>query len=115
MPDTSFLDDALGFASGQVRHHVADALACHLHNEGYALEGNTEANDIEWFARNLYENGGTSSWDRAPESSRGEYRAIARNVLLVLPRFQERVAHRLISLSKVVREIERALRPPRKR
>lgn len=110
--DTSFLDDALKYASQEARFHVADALACHLHNDGYTLEGNTEANDVEWLARNLYEHPRTDlhGWDQAPEQAKKDYRTIARSVLAVLPAFQLRVANRLITLSKVVRDIERVER-----
>jgi hypothetical protein len=50
----SFLDDALAFASLETRRHVADAIACYLHNDGYALEGNTEVTDVDWFARRIW-------------------------------------------------------------
>jgi hypothetical protein len=116
--DASFLDEALSFASGQVRHHVADALACHLHNEGYALEGNTEANDVEWFARRIWEvevDPINERWETLNEKDRERYREIARAVLFALPAFQLRVAGRLITLSRVVRDIERASRPEKTR
>jgi hypothetical protein len=113
--DTSFLEDAMHYASREARHSVADALACHLHNDGYALDGNTEANDVEWFARTLWErtreyDGG---WDRQSDELREAWRQTVRGVLAVLPDFQLRVAHRLITLSKVVRDIERSERKQR--
>lgn len=116
--DTSLLDDAMHYASREARHSVADALAAHLHNDGYALEGNTEANDVEWFARNLWaqDAGNTAAdFDRpyVAENVREQWRRAARAVLAVLPAFQLRVAHRLITLSKVVRDIERAERQQR--
>lgn len=117
MIDASFLDEALAFASLETRHWVADALACHLHNTGYNLSGNTEANDIEWFARAIWQAESDtvpSGWERATAEVREHYHQIARVVLRVLPRFQERVAHRLIELSKVVRDIERASRQQRR-
>jgi len=116
--DTSFLDDALAHCSREAQHAVADSLACHLHNEGYALEGNTEANDVEWFARAIYQTavqGLPADWDRAEEETREFYRETSRAVLAALPAFQLRVAHRLITLSKVTRDIERALRSERRR
>lgn len=114
--DTSMLDDALAHVSREARHIVADQLACHFHNDGYTLEGNTEANDVEWFARVLYcRRDIPVAWDRADERTKDQYREIARGVLEVLPAFQTRVAHRLITLSKVVRDIERAERSNRKR
>lgn len=113
---TSFLDDAMQYASLETRQRVADALACHLHNDGYALEGNSEANDVEWFARNLYErfHNHARAWDRDGDDVKVRYREIARDVLALLPGFQLRIAHRLITLSKVVRDIERAERAQRK-
>jgi hypothetical protein len=110
--DTSFLDDALAFASIEQRYHVADALACHLHNDGYALQGNTEASDVDWFARNIFERDPVqrSSWERAASDVQETFREIARVVIAALPAYQMRVAHRLITLSKVVRDIERAER-----
>jgi hypothetical protein len=115
--DQSFLDGALDFASLEARHWVADALACHLHNTGYQLEGNTEASDVDWFAHSLWRaktGGGPAAWDNAAEDVREQYRHTARLVIQVLPQYQLRVAHRLIALSKVVRDIERAIRSARR-
>lgn len=110
----SFLDDALNYASRETRSYIADSLACYLHNDGYALKGNTEANDVEWFARILYERPYENRrWDRAGAETQEQYRQTARTVIAVLPEFQVRVAHRLITLSKVVRDIERAEREQR--
>lgn len=114
--NSSFLEDALHYASRETRNYVADSLACHLHNEGYALEGNTEANDVEWFARRLWETDVEpirQRWDTLTEDGREQWRRIARAVIAALPDYQLRVAHRLIALSKVVREIERAERAQR--
>ncbi|HEY7236550.1 MAG TPA: hypothetical protein VH539_20485 [Gemmatimonadaceae bacterium] len=114
--DTSFLDDALDFVSREAQHAVVDSLACHLHNDGYQLQGNTEANDVEWFARNIHQRrpggGLPGDWDHISEAERESYRAVSRAVIDALPAFQLRVAHRLITLSKVTRDIERALRRP---
>jgi hypothetical protein len=115
--DTSFLDDALddalAFATRDAKHTVADALACHLHNDGYALEGNTETNDLEWFARTLWAEEMRempTNWGKLPDVTRERYRRAAGAVIRALPAFQLRVAHRLITLSKVTRDIERAMR-----
>ena len=110
----SFIEDALHYASRETRNYIVDSLACHLHNEGYALEGNTEANDVEWFARNLYDRRYENPrWDATSDEVKDRYRQTARAVVAVLPDFQLRIAHRLIALSKVVREIERAERRQR--
>jgi hypothetical protein len=114
--DSSFLESALHYASQEARAYVADSLACYLHNDGYALEGNTEANDVGWFARTLWADDTDSlsaDWDRAGEPTQRGYLRLAQSVLRVLPNFQLRVAHRLITLSKVVRDIERAEREQR--
>lgn len=111
----SFIESALDYASHEARHWMADALACHLHNDGYALEGNTEANDVDWFARNLADHARSVGWDRLEIGEQEYYRATAKVVLAVLPDYQLRVAHRLITLSKVVRDIERAERNQRKK
>jgi hypothetical protein len=67
--DSSQLDDALAFVAPPARYHVVDAIACYLHNDGYALEGNTEANDGDWFARQIWQrmNPGESYLGRARE------------------------------------------------
>lgn len=111
--NTTFLEDTLRHASRETRHLLADALYCHLHNTGYNLDGNTEANDVEWFAREIaqVERGCVpGDWDRLPGGVQDGYRAAARAVIRALPRFQMRVAHRLIELSKVVQDIARAER-----
>jgi hypothetical protein len=82
--DTSFLDDAMQYASREARHTVADALACHLHNDGYALEGNLEANDVEWFARLLWNEDAKpirERWDTLGDSDRERYRRRRRRCL----------------------------------
>lgn len=110
----SFIETALNYASQETRSYVADSLACYLHNDGYALEGNAEANDVEWFARNLFERRRhDNAWDRLAKDAKEPYREMARVVIGVLPDFQLRIAHRLITLSKVVRDIERAERKQR--
>jgi hypothetical protein len=113
-PDQSFLDGALDFASLEARHWVADAMACYLHNTGYDLDGNTEASDVTWFARVIWQGehrmASPAIWDNAAEDFREGYRRTARAVIRALPEYQLRVAHRLIELSKVVRDIERHAR-----
>ena len=111
--ERSFLDSALKYASLETRHHVADALACHLHNTGQGLAGNTEANDVEWFARRIFMaegDGSRANWHWDVSERKDDYRQIARTVIRALPEFQLRVAHRLIELSKVTRDISEAAR-----
>lgn len=111
--DISQLDDALAFLTDRkARYHVLDSLACYLHNDGYALDGNTEESDVEWFARNLWEREHERSgrWEQAPEEEKTRFIRLAQMVIAELPAFQLRIAHRLITLSKIVRDIERAER-----
>lgn len=111
--ETSLLDEALRHESPEVRHSVADSLACYFHNTGYALEGITEANDAHWFARNIWcaeNNASNREWELVSAECRARYLVISRAVIAALPAFQMRVAHRLIELSKVTRDIERAMR-----
>jgi hypothetical protein len=110
------LEKALAFVSTEARHQVIDAVACELHNVGYQLEGNTEAFDAEWLARMLWseETGAmVADWDLdqvGMAETRIRYITLARSALKVLPAYQERVAHRLVALSKVMRDLERGLR-----
>lgn len=114
--DSSFLDDALDFCGQKERYYVADALYCHLHNTGQALEGNTDENDVEWMARNLYEEWASQNysvctqWNLASDEAKVKFRDFARVCLKMMPRLQQRIASRLILMSKVLQDIERAER-----
>jgi hypothetical protein len=111
MGDKSFLDDALNFCGQEARHFVADALACHLHNTGYQLEGNTQDTDVEWFARVIAQRVRSievpGQWDMLPPGVKESYRETARAVIDCLPALQQRMANRLISLSKIMADISR--------
>ena len=112
---TTFLEDALEFCGQKERYHVADALYCHLHNTGQYLDGNAAENDVEWTARNLYEDWisrrpGPDKWEHASQEHRMMFEDFARVCLKMLPRLQQRIADRLIQLSKVMQDIERAER-----
>lgn len=115
MRGKTFLDDALDFCGQSERHKVADAIYCCLHNTGQTLAGNTQEDDVEWFARNLYEEWishrpGPPRWDAASPEHREMFHGVARTCIKVMPRLQERIASRLIDLSRVLRAIERAER-----
>ena len=112
---TTFLEDALDFCGQSERYKVADALYCCLHNTGQALAGNTAENDAEWMARNLYEEWirhrpGPDRWDQASDDHRELFDNVARCCLKIMPRLQARIADRLIEMSKVIQDIERAER-----
>ncbi|MFO0892419.1 MAG: hypothetical protein U0790_25170 [Isosphaeraceae bacterium] len=112
---TTFLEDALDFCGTSERYKVSDALYCHLHNTGQYLAGNTQENDAEWLARSLYEEWirhrpGPDRWDLASPEHRELFDNVARCCLKILPRLQSRIADRLIELSKVLQDIERAER-----
>lgn len=111
----TFIEEALRYASQEARYFTADALFCHLHNTGQALDGNTEANDVVWMARNLWEHQSLTirrvpHFENLPDEERVKWEEIAALCLKVMPRLQQRIANRLILLSKVMEEIERAER-----
>ena len=116
----TFLEDALDFVGQKERYMVADALYCHLHNTGQSLAGNTAENDAEWMARTLYEEWishrpGPARWDKASDDHRELFSNLARCCLKMMPQLQMRIADRLIELSKVLQDIERAERAAHKK
>jgi hypothetical protein len=111
--NTSCLDDALAFCGQRERYRVADALYCHLHNTGQYLAGNTADTDVEWMARDLYEDWisrrpGPDKWEHAAPEHRSMFDELARVCIEAMPRLQRRIAGRLIEMSKVIQDIERA-------
>jgi len=113
--NTSFLEDALDFCSQKERYHVAGALYCHLHNTAQELAGNTADNDVQWIARELYRDfksrrPGIEDIAQATPEERSQWEDIARVCLRIMPHLQQRIASRLIELSKVMADIECAER-----
>lgn len=113
----TFLEEAMKYASHEARHHVADALYCHLHNTGQSLAGNTQESDVEWFARIMWEQSGRKHgdrWEIELDAVKDNYRKFSALALGNMSKVQERIADRLIELSKVLQDIERAERAARK-
>lgn len=109
----SFLDDALKYVSQEAKYHVTDALYCHFHNAGQTLVGSTEENDVEWFARIMWEHPDRrhgERWDIELDAVKDEYRKFAELALRNMSKIQSRMANRLIELSKVMQDWERAER-----
>ena len=101
-----------------------DHAYCVLHNEGQTLAGNTQASDLEWFGRLLFERSElgagwiktipwlltreqyeylglqrqglfeTKRWDMLTDDQREAWRKIARITLSCLPDLASRIAHR---------------------
>lgn len=51
--DNDHFDKMTDFLTQEARRHVLDAIACEFHNQGYTLNGNTEASDVAWLARRI--------------------------------------------------------------
>jgi len=102
--DSPLLADALDFVGNDAKKAVLDAVYCELHNKGYNIEGNTEANDLEWFARNLYERRYEQfrRWDALEEKDKDEWRRIAEASLQILPQLMGKVASRCIHYSQAL-------------
>jgi hypothetical protein len=104
---------SVGCTSREVEHMIVDTIACDLHNNGYALEGNTGANDHEWLAAEIHRHcghhGGTP-FDRLAESDQQFWRGVAAACIAAMPRLMSRIAHRSILYSRAWRSLERALR-----
>lgn len=108
----------LSFAGMQVQAHLLDALACQFHNEGWALDGNTEENDHRWLAQRMW-----ASFTQAPAGSFDDLEAaeqerwcqMARAAISALPDLMGRIALRAVRWSKALRMLERAVRAESRR
>lgn len=106
---TTFLSNNNDFIERMARYYMLDSVACEMHNEGYSLDGNTEASDLEWFARVLYEHDGyQSSFDTANDEIRKRYLRMAETCLKAIPALMGRVSARCIRISKAVNTIIKA-------
>lgn len=99
------------YLTREARWYALDGFACVLHNQGYALESNTEANDALWMARSLaavLDHG--RDFDRAPSERQEELKLVAAAAIRCLPGLCERIASRYINLSKAMRCMETVAR-----
>ncbi len=104
---------SLGRTSREVEHIIVDTISCDLHNNGYALEGNTEANDPDWLAAEIYSqfsHHGETAFNQLAESDQHFWRGVAAACIATMPRLMSRIAHRAILYSRAWRSLERALR-----
>lgn len=110
-PATHF-DDALDFASAETRYFLLDAIACSLHNNGYAMQNNTEANDVQWLARTIFFNVRgehlNQAWEILPDAEKERYYATARATIVSLPMFLDRMANRYLNLKQALNLLLRA-------
>ena len=109
---------SLPYIAAEAEHLVVDAIACDLHNNGYALQGNTEQGDHEWFAAEIYghqHKGADVSLDRLSEKDRLFWKDVAQACVEAMPRLMSRIAHRCILHSRAMASLERAIRLEKKK
>lgn len=116
-----------------VRRDDVETVCCILHNMGGQCAGNTQASDVEWFARWLYgsSNFGAGSvdtfqwslsnrefevlgllpdrqwtgyrWETLPPKRKAAWMKLSRLCLYALPHIAERIGHRFMEQSKALR------------
>jgi hypothetical protein len=104
---------SLDHLTREAEHMVIHALACTLHNNGYALEGNTAETDEGWFAAQLWATRygeSSSKFECLAEDERTQWLTIAHAAIAALPRLMARIAHRCVLHSQALRTIERGYR-----
>lgn len=103
--DETFLDDKSDFLSRAARYYLLDTIACEMHNEGYNLEGNTEASDTAWLARRLYDRQKGfhgAPWENLTDDERWEQMRLAENVMQLIPQLMGRISARCIRISQAI-------------
>ncbi len=103
-------DHALSHLAPEDRETTLDAIYCTLHNEGYGLDGNREAGDLDWFARKLYDQApvfreGNTHWGNLDASERARWYELAKTALRLVPLLMSRMAHRCIRTSQAVKTV----------
>src|SRR5260221_10549849 len=109
------LGEPLHYVSQEARYFVLDALACHMHNKGYFIQGCTEETDARWFARALWtefhgEAVSAGEFDNQKTEDQEVWIKTARCAISRLPSLMPRVASRAIHYSQALREMERTSR-----
>ncbi len=109
------LAEPLQYVSQEARYFVLDALACHMHNKGYFIQGCTEENDARWFARAMWtefhgEVVSAGDFDNQGTEEQEVWIKTARCAISLLPSLMSRVANRAIHYSQALREMERTSR-----
>jgi hypothetical protein len=109
--EKTFLEDDTGFLSRIARFYALDAIRCEMHNEGYAIDGNTEETDTSWFARLFYEaqpGFHRRHWDNLSEEERERHITEAKLIISLIPRLMARMSARCIRISEAVNTIIKA-------
>lgn len=113
--------------------HEVDAIACAMHNLAATCVGNTQDSDVEWFGKWLYNasNFGLGycrrfawslsneefdavnllpdriwtgyRWETMPDQFKEAWYKLARLCMYAMPRIAERIGHRMLAQSKVLR------------
>ena len=110
-PETSDFANMTKYLSEEATWYALDAMACVFHNQGYALEGNTNENDALWLARDLRRILDTyATWDSASDERKKELLTIAGAAIKAMPGLCERISHRYINLAKAIRTVEEVKR-----
>jgi hypothetical protein len=100
--EKTFFQDDTEFLSRMSRYYLLDAIRCEMHNEGYALDGNTEESDVRWLARIIFDNDGREPghWDVVHEDVRERYMKLAELLMSCIPRLMSRISSRCIRISQ---------------
>lgn len=110
------LEAALEQFAGSSVNSLLDTIACELHNEGYALSGNTAESDEEWFAQWLYTVSanrsyhGRTAFEMLDPYEQKRWRALAQLCIECLPFLLDRISSRYISAAAAVRVLEKGTR-----
>ncbi len=103
------LEDALDFVTHEARYNVLDALYCHFFNEAGTLAGNTEANDVEWFAALLWDSEHPLyPWYGATEEEQARYKKLAALVIQKLPFLVNRMVNRYRAIADALEVLAKA-------
>lgn len=119
--DKSFLSKELtDLLTSDAEYLLLDALYCKLHNDGYYLDGNTEVDDLKWFANKLFvfsKNGlrADRDWEALGKDGQKEWFDLARTCLAVIPVLYERIANRMKVQAQVLKSLEKTSRKNRNR
>lgn len=105
----TFLSKNNDLVERMARYYMLDSVACEMHNEGYSLDGNTEASDLHWFARILYDSEmGHVHWDNAGSATQQTYIRRAEVCMKAIPALMSRMSARCIRISQAVNTIIKA-------
>lgn len=100
------ISDALDRVDRVNQYYLLDSLHCHIHNAWASMVGNTSESDGEWFADLISRTVDDRPIDRAGNECQEYYRRIAKVAIEALPRLQERMAHRLLLLRDMMKDLE---------